>query len=75
MHDWRRNQAALMIASFVGFAPVHDPQMIMLVKIDQPKDDPLGGVVAAPVFAKLAPRILSYLGVPPIDAHLIRGGP
>ncbi len=37
----------------------------MLVKIDQPKDDPLGGVVAAPVFGKLAPAILSYLNVRP----------
>jgi hypothetical protein len=37
----------------------------MLVKIDQPKDDPLGGIVAAPVFGKLAPRILSYLNAAP----------
>jgi cell division protein FtsI/penicillin-binding protein 2 len=60
------------IASFVGFAPVDDPAMIMLIKIDQPQDDPLGGVVAAPVFAKLAPTILSYLGLPPTDAHVVR---
>jgi cell division protein FtsI/penicillin-binding protein 2 len=53
------------IASFVGFAPVDNPALIMLVKIDQPKDDPLGGIVAAPVFAKLAPKILSYLNVAP----------
>jgi hypothetical protein len=37
----------------------------MLIKIDEPKDDPLGGIVAAPVFAKLAPKILSYLNVQP----------
>ena len=53
------------IATFVGFAPLEHPAFIMLVKIDQPKDDPLGGIVAAPVFGKLAPRILSYLNVPP----------
>ena len=53
------------IASFVGFAPVDDPEIIMLIKIDEPKDDPLGGIVAAPVFAKLAPKILSYLNVQP----------
>jgi len=53
------------IATFVGFAPAEDPEFIMLVKIDQPKDDPLGGVVAAPVFGKLAPLILAYLNVPP----------
>jgi hypothetical protein len=39
--------------------------MIMLIKIDRPQDDPLGGIVAAPVFGKLAPSILSYLNVRP----------
>ena len=53
------------IASFVGFAPVEDPRFIMLVKIDEPKDDRLGGVVAAPVFRELTPQILSYLGFAP----------
>jgi cell division protein FtsI/penicillin-binding protein 2 len=53
------------IASFVGFAPVDEPEIIMLIKIDEPKDDPLGGIVAAPVFAKLAPKILAYLNVQP----------
>jgi cell division protein FtsI/penicillin-binding protein 2 len=53
------------IASFVGFAPADDPAMIMLIKIDRPQDDPLGGIVAAPVFGKLAPSILSYLNVRP----------
>ena len=53
------------LASFVGFAPVEDPAFIMLVKIDQPQDDPLGGIVAAPVFGRLAPQILNYLNIPP----------
>lgn len=53
------------IASFVGFAPADAPKFIMLVKIDQPQDDPLGGVVAAPVFGRLAPQILNYLNVAP----------
>jgi cell division protein FtsI/penicillin-binding protein 2 len=60
------------LATFVGFAPVGDPAMIMLVKIDQPQDDPLGGIVAAPVFARLAPKILAYLNVRPNDA-LVQG--
>lgn len=58
------------IASFVGFAPVDDPQMIMLVKIDQPQDDPLGGRVAAPVFGYLAPQVLAYLNVKPSGPQL-----
>jgi cell division protein FtsI/penicillin-binding protein 2 len=63
------------IASFVGFAPVEDPAFIMLVKIDQPQDDPLGGVVAAPVFGKLAPQILAYLNVPPSTGPAVRTAP
>ena len=59
------------IASFIGFAPVEDPRFIMLVKIDESQDDRLGGLVAAPVFAELAPQILAYLGVYPNDAALV----
>ena len=52
------------IASFVGFAPVEAPRFIMLIRIDSPRDS-LGGVIAAPVFSALAPKILSYLGAQP----------
>jgi len=62
------------LATFVGFAPVEDPAMIMLVKIDQPQDDPLGGIVAAPVFGRLAPKILSYLNVRP-NEQVAQAGP
>ncbi len=62
------------IASFVGFAPVEDPQFIMLVRIDSAGDS-LGGVIAAPVFAGLAPKILSYLGVQPDSALAAANGP
>jgi cell division protein FtsI (penicillin-binding protein 3) len=61
------------LASFIGFAPVEDPAFIMLVKIDQPKDDPLGGVVAAPVFANLAPQILAYLNAKPTSPLTLVG--
>ena len=63
------------IASFVGFAPAANPQMIMLVKIDQPQDDPLGGRVAAPVFGTLAPKILAYLNVKPDALELVQQEP
>ena len=61
------------LATFIGFAPANDPAFIMLVKIDQPQDDPLGGIVAAPVFGKLAPQILSYLNVKP-NQPLVQAG-
>ena len=61
------------IASFVGFAPLDQPAFIMLVKIDQPQDDPLGGVVAAPVFGRLAPLILAYLNIQPTNQQTQSG--
>jgi cell division protein FtsI/penicillin-binding protein 2 len=54
------------IATFAGFLPYEDPRVSILVKIDEPSGGlNLGGQVAAPVFAGLAGRIMSYLGVPP----------
>ena len=62
-----------VIASFIGFVPVEDPQFIMLVKIDEPQDARLGSVVAAPIFSELALPLLAYLGVPPDDVALVEG--
>lgn len=58
------------VASFVGFAPVDDPKMIVLVKLDF-KEDRLGGQFSAPVFGRLAPTILAYLGVKPEGPQLV----
>lgn len=63
------------IASFVGFAPLEEPRMIMLVKIDRPQDDPLGGRVAAPIFGALAPEILAYLNAPRDALDLVQQQP
>ena len=62
-----------VIASFIGFVPVEDPQFIMLVKIDEPQDARLGSIVAAPIFSELALPLLAYLGVPPDDVALVEG--
>ena len=45
----------------------------MLARIDSPKDASLGGIVAAPIFHELAPKILAYIGVPP-DNALVESG-
>lgn len=58
------------VASFIGFAPVNDPKMIMLVTLDF-REDKLGGQVSAPVFHDLAPSILAYLGVRPDGPQLV----
>ena len=63
------------IASFVGFAPVQNPQFIMLVKIDSPQTSPLGGIVAAPIFKDLAPQIIAYLGAQSGNLALVEREP
>lgn len=49
------------IASFVGFAPAEDPQVIALVVIHNPKGVYYGGTIAAPVVRSLFENILPYL--------------
>ncbi|GAH72748.1 unnamed protein product, partial [marine sediment metagenome] len=46
------------IASFIGFLPVQDPQLLIGVFIDEPKGLYWGGYVAAPLFRKVAQRII-----------------
>ena len=53
------------VASFIGFAPAQDPQLLVGVVVDQPQGDIYGGSVAAPAFGKIAAFALPYLGVPP----------
>lgn len=53
------------IASFAGFAPANNPRLVLLVMIDEPKDDYYGGVVAAPVFSAVMRDVLRYLEIPP----------
>jgi cell division protein FtsI (penicillin-binding protein 3) len=52
------------VASFIGFAPAQDPQLLVSVIVDQPQGDIYGGSVAAPAFGKIAAFALPYLGVP-----------
>jgi cell division protein FtsI/penicillin-binding protein 2 len=53
------------VASFVGFAPARDPQLLVAVVVDDPKGDYYGGTVAAPAFGEIASYALPYLGIPP----------
>jgi cell division protein FtsI (penicillin-binding protein 3) len=53
------------IASFMGFLPADDPQVAILVVIDEPKHNPYGGATAAPVFKRIGEELMRYLGVPP----------
>ncbi len=55
------------IASFLGFAPANDPEVICLVVLDTTSTNPLymGGAIAAPTFQKIMDDTLRYLGVDP----------
>lgn len=58
------------ISSFVGFAPVSDPRLIIAVVIDEPSEGGYyAGMVAAPVFAQIMENSLRKLGVPPDAEH------
>ena len=53
------------VASFVGFAPVNNPAVVIIVVIDEPGGAYHGGDVAAPVFRQIAEQILPDMGVIP----------
>jgi membrane peptidoglycan carboxypeptidase len=53
------------IGSFVGFAPVENPAVVIIVVIDEPVGSYHGGDVAAPVFREIAEGILPDLNVAP----------
>jgi len=53
------------VASFVGFAPVENPAVVIIVVIDEPAGSYYGGTVAAPVFREIAESVLPYLDVAP----------
>ena len=58
------------VASFIGFAPASDPQLIIAVMIDEPRAGRYyGGAVAAPVFSEVMAGALRMLAVKP-DAPL-----
>ncbi|MFK8023633.1 MAG: peptidoglycan D,D-transpeptidase FtsI family protein [Ilumatobacter sp.] len=57
-------------ASFAGFFPTDDPQVTVLVAIDEPparSRDRFGGTASAPLFAALTPTLIHELGIQPGD--------
>ncbi|HUI26792.1 MAG TPA: penicillin-binding protein [Candidatus Kryptonia bacterium] len=69
-----RYSARGRMSSFVGFVPAEDPRLVILVVIDSPKGVTYGGLVAAPVFRRIAEYGLERLGLrlsaPPQPAEL-----
>ena len=63
------------IASFTGFAPISNPAVSVLVSLDSPVGLHEGGMVAAPVFKRIAEQVLPHLDVPrdvPVGPRLVQ---
>ncbi len=58
--------AGQTVASFIGFLPANNPQLLCLVVIDGPQTDGRwGNTVAGPVFNAIAVEAARYLGIAP----------
>jgi cell division protein FtsI (penicillin-binding protein 3) len=54
------------VASFIGFAPASNPQLLCAVVVDEPSTGSIyGGTVAAPAFGQIMSFALPYLNIPP----------
>jgi cell division protein FtsI (penicillin-binding protein 3) len=54
------------VASFIGFAPATNPQLLCAVVVEEPSSGSIyGGTVAAPAFGQIMSFALPYLGIPP----------
>ena len=53
------------LSSFMGFAPADDPRLALLVILENPRKNPMGGVAAAPIFRAITEKILFYMRIPP----------
>jgi cell division protein FtsI (penicillin-binding protein 3) len=54
---------AKFVASFIGFAPAEDPEIVVCVFVDEPKPVYYGGSVAAPIFKEITTSALKYLAL------------
>ncbi len=48
----------------MGFAPVENPRLSLLVLLEDPKKETYGGLAAAPIFKSIADKVLFYMGIP-----------
>lgn len=55
------------IASFLGFGPVENPQIALLVMIDEPSGVFYGGQIAAPVASRILSQVFRYMKIEPSE--------
>lgn len=60
------------VVSFVGYAPVENPKIVLYIVVDEPDDSTVGGgLVAAPAFREIMLKSLRHMGIMP-DTSLIK---
>jgi cell division protein FtsI (penicillin-binding protein 3) len=59
----RRYSKSHWVASFAGYLPADDPRLVIVVMIDEPQTHHYGGLIAAPVFRRIAEASLDYIHV------------
>ena len=52
-------------SSFIGYFPANDPEISILVSLDDPSVGYYGGSVSGPVFRTVGEQVAQYLGLPP----------
>jgi cell division protein FtsI/penicillin-binding protein 2 len=62
----------LTLASFVGYLPADDPEVVILVIIDRPTTSRWGSETASPTFRRVAEQLVVLLNIPP-DDKLVMG--
>jgi cell division protein FtsI/penicillin-binding protein 2 len=60
----------LTLASFVGYLPADDPQVLVLVIIDRPASSKWGSETAAPAFKRMGEQLVVLLNIPPDDIRV-----
>jgi cell division protein FtsI/penicillin-binding protein 2 len=65
---------SLTLASFAGFFPADDPQVLVLVILDRPLTSEWGNETAAPVFRNIAEQLVILLNIPPDEVRLAMSG-
>ena len=53
------------VASFAGFLPAEDPEVVIVVTVDEPSNGIYGGAIAGPVFSDLGAFAMSHMAVAP----------
>jgi stage V sporulation protein D (sporulation-specific penicillin-binding protein) len=60
-------EESMSIGSFVGYAPLNDPQFVVLVKLDNPKNVEWAESSAAPTFGEIMKFLLEYAKIKPTE--------